>query len=112
MKASAKDLSRIASWMLSGDTGQSSESLCAIYLGLAQKWWNIVRWPHDPDDFGRCVRFLRDCVDADKREALVKIAGGYRKEWRAIADNWKHLNDLYADGANEELYKEMKRLGL
>lgn len=115
MKANARELQRVSEWLVSGDTGLSSMSLCAVFLGLPAKRWEDISWPLDPSDLGRCIRFL-GCVDSDKQQGLLRIIAGYRKEWRAIADNWAELTALYEQeypsGTAPKLYKMMKQLGL
>jgi hypothetical protein len=48
---------RLASWMTSGDTGVSSQSIAAHMTGGNRGRWGWGH-PHDPDDLGRCLRLL------------------------------------------------------
>lgn len=48
---------RALQWLLSGDTGTSSETLCAFMLGMERGRYSSV--PSDADDRGRCIRLLQ-----------------------------------------------------
>ena len=117
MKPSLLELRAVATWLRTGDTGESSMSLCAIFLGLPSKHWKDVAYPHDPSDLGRCISFLH-CLPERRVKPLLQIAAAYRKEWRAIYEHWDELLHLYylpevkRTGRAHDLYVRMKTLGL
>lgn len=48
---------RALQWLLSGDTGTSSETLCAFMLGLERGHYSS--YPADAADRGRCIGLLK-----------------------------------------------------
>lgn len=50
---------RAFEWLLSGDTGISSETLCAYMLGIEKKGPFGNQAPSDAADRGRCIRLLQ-----------------------------------------------------
>lgn len=49
---------RAAEWLLSGDTGISSETMCAYFLGIKKGDVFGSQAPSDAADRGRCIRLL------------------------------------------------------
>lgn len=47
---------RALAWSLGGDTGVSSETMCAFFTGVPMRQWSSA--PHDAADRGRCIRLL------------------------------------------------------
>lgn len=80
---SDKDKDLVIEWLLSGDTGISSECLACEFLGKQKNDGWGWRAPSDPADLGRCLRLIdkvpeiRKCVDslALKNDSWKKIAG-------------------------------------
>lgn len=79
----------VADWLLTGDRGASSNALCKGIFGIPED--TGPDHPHDPDDFGRCHRFL------EKTQALEHI-GRMRQVsqiWNALVDRWDEIDNLY-----------------
>ena len=90
-------------WLVSDDTGTSSQTLCAMFFDIPVTGNN--NHPCDTSDFGRCSRFLRTLNPMEQNEALLKVSK-LSLEWKALADNWYLLNSITD---NEYLYREMKK---
>jgi len=94
---------RALEWMLSGDTGTSSETMLAITLGIVKK--NVFGYdiPHDCGDFGRCYRLVKAIPEIE--ELLHEIPKVCPK-WTPIVREWKNLKSAYeADAAQEPEYQ-------
>lgn len=106
-------------WMMSGDTGISSKTICAVMTGCR----NIggADLPHDPDDFGRCYRLL--ILFPEWRPHLQEVADIF-PIWGPMVRAWDELTELYREeidcsiyphiGSAPKLYARMlilKRLG-
>jgi len=94
-------------WLLSGDTGRSSCTMCSCLYLIPTKNDNY-NYPHDPDDFGRCMRFL-DTLTPDERKTALLNVSAVSKTWKALVENWDRLEKLY-DTDKGKLFKEMQRL--
>jgi len=100
-------------WLLSGDTGISSETILAVMTG--SKMGGVFRadHPHDPSDFGRCYRLLNYFPEYKKR--LGEVSNRYKK-WKPLVDNWNELTALYVEesknknGRAPKLYAKMCEL--
>jgi hypothetical protein len=104
---SAAAIEKIIMWLLSDDTGVSSKALCACYLDIppAGKFGNH---PRDPDDFGRCKRFLETLAPEDKKKAPQKAAG-MSLEWEALVEEWGALEKMYNEGGGG-MYQQMRKI--
>jgi hypothetical protein len=97
-------------WLLSGDTGISSECICAVMTGSK---FRDDSPPSDPSDFGRCYRLLQKFPEWKARmgEVAAKCP-----EWSALVREWDSLTDLFeAESKNKSgnaprLYARMKVL--
>jgi len=94
-------------WLLSGDTGRSSLTMCSCLYLIPTKN-DPMNYPHDPDDFGRCKRFLETLAPEERKIALLNVSA-VGKTWKRFADNWNRLEKLY-DSDKGKLYKEMQKL--
>lgn len=88
-----QDLGR---WFASGERGVSSETM-ALWLGFREK--NNKRWswgnhPHDPDDFDRCLKLLRDVPGL--REILPRMAE-VSPVWAALVKRWDEIERCHLD---------------
>jgi hypothetical protein len=94
-------------WLLSGDTGRSSLTMCSCLYCIPTKnnQWN---YPCDPDDFGRCMRFLDTLMPDERKTALLSVSG-VSKTWKTLVENWDRLEKLY-DEDKGKLFKEMQIL--
>lgn len=76
-------------WLLSGDTGISSETICAVMVGATARRVDI---PYDTDDFGRCYRLLT--LFPEWRARLPEVAKRFPK-WGPMVMAWDELTSLY-----------------
>ena len=110
-----KDLPAIGTWMLSGETGISSETMLGIALGgkkpSKSNWSARLDAPHDPSDFGRCYRLVQIAPsireDFDRIGKMVPQFAGILREWDALCAIYER--DLLS-GKSDELYKKIKQL--
>lgn len=118
----AKPLMGLRAWLASDDTGLSSKYMAHVLappagLGATPRDWDKFDanpHPHDPDDFGRCVRLL-DAVP-ELRTHLPNLTGAeHGPVWNAIAAEWDALEAWYredlASGKSDRLYERLKALG-
>jgi len=105
-------LKKIATWLAGDDTGLSSKFLAQLALGNELP---EVNYPHDPPDFGRCVRFLEVLPQEEKAEVLRR-AGHRSEKWQSLVKKWDECLALYQEewpsGRAPKLYTLMKEIGL
>ena len=93
-------------WIVSRDTGLSSETIWAVMMGTQAEWASI---PYDPSDFGRCHRLLE--AIPEWRPRLPEVAEVY-PEWKPLVDSWDEMTRLYLrdlpTGRSDELYNLMQ----
>ena len=92
-------LKKIGTWLIGSNTGQSSLSLCAVYLGSDEKSLN---YPYDWGDFDRCIDFLNLLTKGEKRFVL-RSAALRDENWKRIYANWEELMELYQKNAYKDL---------
>jgi hypothetical protein len=80
-----------AEWLLSGDTGLSSEAIMAWMLGARE---GRFRHPHDPADLGRCLRLLDRIPEWRARLGEMAAAS---PQWSALVGVWAELEGLYRE---------------
>ncbi|MEN7527943.1 hypothetical protein [Cupriavidus sp. DL-D2] len=103
-----KTLRKIGNWLRSHDTGVSSETMLAIFLGATKGDFDA---PHDPSDFGRCLRLMKAVPEI--RDAFPRIAkkvpqfAGILREWDALAKIYRRDKPT---GRSDELYRRIKEL--
>lgn len=111
----ASDGMGLQAWLNSDDTGTSSCCLASTLLGFSREYGH----PHDPTDFGRCLRMLRAVPEAmaifDTPEGREKVSS-LSREWRCIVTNWNNMASLYEEeyptGKAPKLHKLMRQLEL
>jgi|SRR3990167_7661738 len=86
-------LKKIGTWLVRGDTGQSSLSLCAVYLGTDEKSLN---YPYDWGDFNRCVGFL-NLLTREEEKFVLRKAALQNENWKKIYSEWADLMILYQE---------------
>jgi len=101
---------KILKWLLTGRVGCSSKAMAACLVGVDGR----NDHPHDPDDFNRCLLFLKVVPEARGHfDDLKKIS----KEWSNLIDRWDEietcfLNESGIDGCKNPrstlTYKLMK----
>lgn len=80
-------------WFSSDDTGLSSQYLASV---LSDRGLIENNHPHDPTDFGRCVRLL-DAVP-ELRAKLPRLSDvKHGRVWTAIYEYWAELELLYRE---------------
>ncbi len=99
-------------WLLGGDTGMSSKTICAVMAGAkTPPYCGDV--PGDPDDFGRCYRLLK--LIPTWRERLQEVADRH-KEWGPLVREWTELERMYEaeetrrQATPKTLYRRMQEL--
>lgn len=79
---------RVIAWLLSEDTGMSSQAICAHMVGERC----TGDYPHDPSDLGRCVRLLELCPEW---KARMPEMAQYGRGWGGLTAKWDEVLDLY-----------------
>ena len=98
---------RVIEWFISGDSGVSSETLCACLYGILPKKEN-KRHPGDPSDFGRCKRFL-DLLSPEDKETVFREAIKLSPEWKALIENWDRLEKMYNEH-DRNMFQQMQKV--
>lgn len=105
----AKIAMGLEAWLASDDTGLSS--LFMAYK-LADGPACEEAYPLDPDDFGRCYRFLQAVSWTDRKDISAMAENG--KVWQAYAKHWDEMARLFEEespsGRCPRLYELMQRL--
>jgi hypothetical protein len=103
----------VIEWLLSGDTGISSEVICAVMTNSkGRSAWECSP-PYDPSDFGRCYRLLN--LFPEWKARMPEVGTKY-PEWGPLVREWDSLTALYEkeiknkDGRAPMLYARMKDL--
>lgn len=103
----ASDGMGLQAWLKSDDKGASSKWMAHVCAGGPSVANN---YPYDPDDFGRCYRFLRAVPEA--RENLHKLRDS-GPVWSAYVDRWDEMERLYEEehqtGRAPKLYALMRK---
>ena len=86
-------------WIVSGDTGISSETMWAAINGVENHWKGV---PHDPSDFGRCYRYVNTCCITREQMEIVKI---YHPPFTPFIDNWDNICKLYESEQHGRMVK-------
>ena len=100
-------------WLLNGETGTSSKTICATMLGMiyAAKDSIYYCYPLDPSDFRRC-KLLLDLIP-EWRTELSRVAQEF-PGWGALVAHWGELESLYDEECHKKsapkLYKRIQEL--
>lgn len=82
-------------WLLSGDTGMSSRTICAVMTGSQ---YFDASTPMDADDFGRCYRLLKLFPEWKPRmNEVARVC----KAWGPLVAAWDELTALYESMYND-----------
>ena len=98
---------RVIEWFVSGDSGVSSETLCACFYGILPK----IKYkchPGDPGDFGRCKRFL-GLLTPEEKKAALQAAAQLSPQWKALVENWGRLEKMYNEH-DQNMFKAMQKI--
>lgn len=107
--------SGLGAWLASDDTGLSSRYMARVLAPLAglgrvpeeRAHFGGVHWPHDGDDFGRCVRLLQAVPELRPH---VPAMAGHGKEWSGLVQHWEELEASHAAGTDiYDLMREVMR---
>lgn len=97
----------ISEWFECDDTGTSSKYMAYVIDGGTTRLpIQGYSYPHDADDFGRCLRMVRS-LGFEKKVFLMLTTG---HEWREIASHWDELVAHYDNENWEELYSFLSGL--
>ena len=113
MTISAEESLQYHRWAISGDAGISSKTIILVLRGVDLLGTTPPSPPHDPSDFGRCLRMLQQFHWL--RPFLPMVAAKY-PEWSGLIAHWNELEAEYvaADesgtGQAPEMYRRMREL--
>ncbi len=86
-------------WIVSDDTGISSRAIWAVMMGAITEPTNDESRfdvPHDPSDFGRCLRLIQAFPEWRGRLHLVPQLIPF---WEPVIREWDGLERLYLEEA-------------
>lgn len=84
-----------ADWMLNGEHGVSSDTIFAVMIGATTPTRRAFgNWPHDPDDFRRCLLLIERVPEWNSRIGEMAKLG---KEWAAVAAHWDEWSALFEE---------------
>lgn len=79
-------------WIISGDTGISSEAIWCVMMGATPSRRAHHNIPRDPSDFGRCHRLLERIPEW--RERMGEVPRVFPM-WGPLVAAWDELTELY-----------------
>lgn len=96
----------IISWFGSGDTGLSSETIAIAGTGAGapERGWS---YPHDPSDFSRCARLLRQIPEL-RKPAFDRLRNEGGEVWRALIDRWDDIHETMKNEAGIDWEKQQR----
>ncbi len=94
---------RAVTWLFSGDTGASSETMLRFALGFPPSRQFGQREPLDAGDLGRCIRLVEDIPEV--REHFESI-GREVPRFRPILENWDALLSMSPEEQGRWLRKQ------
>ena len=102
---------KILKWMLTGDTGMSSEAIAAKMAGIDN---GNTMHPFDPSDLNRCVEFFKAVPEAKERIGEMREVS---PSWNKIVEAWDTLTAKLSEELSSrddrrapETYKMMKAI--
>ncbi len=87
---------KIGKWLLTGNICASSRALAAAALGAMPD--EPPDYPHDSNDFGRCILLYR--MAPETTEGLARLAA-ISNQWKRLSDHWNELIDLLGSDRSE-----------
>lgn len=94
-------------WLLSGDTGVSSKTICAVMTGSKMTNCFGPDVPYDSSDFGRCYRLLQHFPEW--RARMPEVATAYPM-WGPMVEAWDEMTALYERRMEPKLCERMRKL--
>jgi len=108
----AKTGEGLEAWLASDDTGASSKYMAKTIFGRYDTGRGVAV-PHDPDDFGRCVRMLV-ATGADRSRVEMMKEPKHGPIWNEIAERWDELKAMYDEdfptGKSTKLYASLTEI--
>ena len=107
------NLSKAMQWLLSGQSGLSSECLMATILngGPVAGNYRASFHPLDPSDFKRCIVLLEAVPEFRQQLSVMKSVS---KSWEILVENWDELESIFNKERNQLsaplLFDRMKEL--
>ena len=99
---------RLTGWLIGKDTGVSSETMVAIYMGHTESKSHFrFNTPWDAWDFGRCVRVVEQIPEI--KEAFGKI-GKLVPNFKNILENWDELLEVYQQELPNDKFPKLYKL--
>jgi hypothetical protein len=99
----------LVAWLKSDDTGLSSRYMASVLCGHPD--YAEYAHPHDPDDFGRCYRFLLAVPAVRSR---LNVMATKSDQWEKLCLYWDELEKLYLEespsGKCQRLHARMHEL--
>jgi len=92
-------------WMTNGETGQSSKSIWAYFMGQKEVHPNH---PHDPDDFKRCYKLFKAIPEWRVRVLELK---NLSVEWQRLSLHWDMMTEMYEQNEREN-WKNYEEVGM
>lgn len=92
-------------WINGSDTGMSSKEIWSVLMGR-KKISEVVNYPHDQYDFGRCHRLLHAIPGWRPRIIEMKE----HPIWNKLVDSWDELESLYVQNNHQDLYRRLEEL--
>lgn len=97
-------IASIGEWMASRNTGMSSLTMAAIFLG-AEK--GDFCEPADAGDFGRCLALLEKVPEIRLKFMLI---AWHCPSFLPILKRWDELAGLYQDGKRDDVSRLLREL--
>lgn len=100
-------------WIIRGETGTSSKTMWAAIIGAVRGGNKGFDYdvPHDPDDFRRCLLFVKNCFVSKRQLEMVSIVFPW---WKPQIENWDKMAALFEEesptGRCPKLYDLMQTL--
>lgn len=95
----------LINWIVNGETGMSSKTMWACFVGEPQGY---PSYPHDPDDFSRCYKLLEWAPECKSRLGELSILS---KQWKNLIENWAKLTEMYELNVSEK-WENSKKIGM
>ncbi|CDH46994.1 hypothetical protein [Candidatus Contendibacter odensensis] len=94
----------LTAWQASDQTGLSSKYMAWVLTGSAHPS-RRCDYPHDSDDFGRCLGLL--AAVPEFRQSLHKMAS-CGQQWQALIGEWSVLEAMMEAGRHKEVLARIR----
>lgn len=75
-------------WLLTGEVGLSSKAMACAMFGDG----SLKHYPHDPDDFNRCLKFL-NAIEGSRTQ-MYKLSY-LSDEWKMLVKRWDEIEQCF-----------------